>query len=254
MALCTATCSLNYLRCARLVVPDHGRFPGPGPRGWLSQRDPVVDVATGALPDPVPEGAGYEHDELEHRTELAEAQRRVERRNADSHLGFMPAGLRTRAADPNLPGLPVPFADLDGENASAAARQTGVVGFTREIEVGAMRVPVPVSGHPIDSVNLREPGLGLYHQAAELVDAAGVTKGRCASTRARGASGGPEGERVRDAADVRRPARGAARSAALHGGEGLSCARDPRAIPTKTLGYAIYDLVARSTSASTRWA
>jgi len=40
-----------------------------------------------------PEGGGYRHDELHLREELSEAQRRVEPRNADSHLAFISAGL-----------------------------------------------------------------------------------------------------------------------------------------------------------------
>ncbi|HCH37488.1 MAG TPA: hypothetical protein DEU67_05645, partial [Acidobacteria bacterium] len=38
-----------------------------------------------------PEGGGYQHDELHLREELSEAQRRVEPRNADSHLAFISA-------------------------------------------------------------------------------------------------------------------------------------------------------------------
>ena len=40
-----------------------------------------------------PEGAPYEHDQLDRRTELNAAQRRVEPRNGDSHLAFIAAGL-----------------------------------------------------------------------------------------------------------------------------------------------------------------
>jgi hypothetical protein len=36
-----------------------------------------------------PEGAGYEHDKIDRRTELTEAQKPEEPRNADSHLAFM---------------------------------------------------------------------------------------------------------------------------------------------------------------------
>src|SRR2546425_2301946 len=39
-----------------------------------------------------PEGAGYQHDQLERRLDLDAAQRAVEPRNADSHLVFMAGG------------------------------------------------------------------------------------------------------------------------------------------------------------------
>src|SRR6478672_3310635 len=42
-----------------------------------------------------PEGAGYEHDKMEGRTELKEEQRPAEPPNADSHLAIMAGALRT---------------------------------------------------------------------------------------------------------------------------------------------------------------
>ena len=50
-----------------------------------------------------PEGAGYEHDKLERRTELTETQHPVEPLNADSHLAFMAGGLRTCVSYLNRP-------------------------------------------------------------------------------------------------------------------------------------------------------
>ena len=37
---------------------------------------------------------------------------------------------------------------------------------------------MPVSAHPIDSINLKDPRLGVYAQLAEFVKSAGVAKGR----------------------------------------------------------------------------
>ena len=37
---------------------------------------------------------------------------------------------------------------------------------------------VPVSGHPVDAVNLKDPRLGLYDQIGQFIDKHGVTKGR----------------------------------------------------------------------------
>ena len=42
-----------------------------------------------------PEGAGYAHDKLEQREELAPEQRAVEPANADSHLAFIAGGLQS---------------------------------------------------------------------------------------------------------------------------------------------------------------
>ena len=48
------------------------------------------------------------------------------------------------------------------------------------------RLTVPVSGHAVDSVNLKAPNLGIYEQCAALVAAHGVTKGRIRLTLAPG--------------------------------------------------------------------
>src|SRR6266851_5439907 len=61
-----------------------------------------------------PEGAPYEHDRLDRRGELTSAQRAIEPRNADSHLAFIAAGLRTCVQYHNHAGDPVCFVDLDG--------------------------------------------------------------------------------------------------------------------------------------------
>ena len=61
-----------------------------------------------------PEGAGYEHDRLERRTDLDAEQRAIEPRNADSHLAYIASGLRTCVTHPNRAGETVYFVDLDG--------------------------------------------------------------------------------------------------------------------------------------------
>ena len=68
-----------------------------------------------------PEDAGYSHDELDLRTELSAAQRREEPRNADSHLAFISAGLRSCVSYRNDIAGPVCFIDLDGVNVTHAA-------------------------------------------------------------------------------------------------------------------------------------
>ena len=61
-----------------------------------------------------PQGAEYHHDRMELRTELTDAQKEVEPRNADSHLTFIGAGLRNCVTYETRPDAPVYFIDLDG--------------------------------------------------------------------------------------------------------------------------------------------
>ena len=129
-----------------------------------------------------PEGAGYEHDKLERRTELSDDQKPQEPRNADSHLAFMAGALRTCVAYQNRPGEPVSFIDLDGMHKGHPRRRlTSVLGYSVEEPVGNVRIAVPVSGHAVDSVNLKNPKFGIYQQCQALVATHGVTKGRTAS-------------------------------------------------------------------------
>src|SRR5918911_3871127 len=101
-----------------------------------------------------PEGAGYEHDQLHRRADLTSEERAVEPRNADSHLAFMASGLSTCVSYVNRPEQPVCFVDLDGMTDGRPRRRlTSIVGFTREREIARVRVAVPVSDHPVDSVN-----------------------------------------------------------------------------------------------------
>src|SRR3954462_6739839 len=126
-----------------------------------------------------PEGAGYEHDQLDRRPDLPPAERAIEPRNADSHLAFMAAGLSTCVSYVNRPQEPVCFVDLDGVTDGRPRRRlTSIVGFHREREVARVRLDVPVSDHQVDSVNLKDPKLGIYEQLVELVRMHGVTNGR----------------------------------------------------------------------------
>jgi hypothetical protein len=109
-----------------------------------------------------PEGAGYAHDSLEQRGDLDPAQRAVEPRNADSHLAFIAGGLRTSVMHPNRPGEEVCWIDLDGMNHGKPRRRlTRLIAFHRERVVRNTRIEVPVSGHPNDSINLKDPRLGI---------------------------------------------------------------------------------------------
>ena len=192
-----------------------------------------------------PEGAGYEHDKMERRTELSDAQKPVEPPNADSHLAFMAGALRTCVAYQNKPGEPVSFIDLDGVHAGRSRRRfTSVLGYSVEEPVAHLRLTVPVSGHAVDSVNLKNPQLGIYEQCAELVRAHGVTKGRLRITLAPGERHAGltvnEYETLLMRHDLSDVLRDPLRFMAEKAGHILG---NPRAIPAKTLDYAKYDLV-----------
>jgi len=126
-----------------------------------------------------PEGAGYQHDELHLREELSEEQRRTEPRNGDSHLAFIGAGLRNCVAYHERPKEPVYFIDFDGVNgACSRQRITSIVGFNDERVVALERFRIPVPAQPVESVNLKDPNLGLFDRIQTLIDRHGVTKGR----------------------------------------------------------------------------
>jgi thiamine phosphate synthase YjbQ (UPF0047 family) len=192
-----------------------------------------------------PEGAGYEHDRLERRQDLDAEQRAVEPRNADSHLAFIAGGLRTCVTHPNRAGEPVFFVDLDGVNEGRPRRRrTRVVGFRQERLVRAMQIRVPVSSHPIDSINLKDPRLGLYEQLADFVQSAGVPKGRLRlgldPTERHSALTVNEYETLLMKYDLAEVLHNPLRYVAEKYRHALA---NPRAVPAKTLGYAKYDFV-----------
>lgn len=192
-----------------------------------------------------PEGAGYRHDDLPQRHELSEDQRRVEPRNADAHLAFIAAGLRTCVRYNNRPGEPVYFVDLDGVNGDTARRRlTRILAFTTEEVVARERLAVPMSSHPLDSVSLKGVQLGLYAQLHDLIRRHGVAKGRIRLTLAAGEHHAGltinEYETLlmrHDLIDILRdPLRFVAE-------KGRHLFADPWAIPGKTIDYAKYDFV-----------
>jgi thiamine phosphate synthase YjbQ (UPF0047 family) len=193
-----------------------------------------------------PEGAGYHHDDLERRTELTAEQRPVEPTNADSHLAFIGSGLRACVSYVTRRPGPVSFIDLDGVNAGKPRRRiTTLVGYDSEIEVVKTTLHVPVSAtHPVDAVNLKDSRLGLYRQLDELIRKHGVEKGRIRL------SLGPREQFASltvneyetllmryDLAEVLRNPLWFAAQKAKHAWD------DPRAVPSKTIDYAKYDLV-----------
>lgn len=211
----------------------------------LARQRRGIDGYVGAFRTLFPEGAGYRHDELDERSELSPEQRRVEPRNADSHLAFMAAGLSSCVTYRNTPDIPVNFVDLDGvQDGRRRQRTTSVVGYHGEVEVARLRVEVPVSAHPIDSINLKDARLGLYEQFEDLIARHGVAKGRLRLELPKG--DGQAGLTVNEYETllmqhdlievVRDPMRFVAE-------KGRHILADPRTVASKTLGYAKYDMV-----------
>ena len=192
-----------------------------------------------------PAGAGYMHDSLDLRDDLAPAQRQVEPTNGDSHLAYMGAGLRACVSySARRPG-PVYLIDFDGINGSEPRRRvTSLVGYSHEVVVARTTLEVPVSAHPVEAVNLKDTKLGLYDQLSHFIDQHDVTKGRVrlalAPTEHFASLTVNEYETLlmrHDLAEVlRNPIRFAAEKA-RHAWD------DPRAVPMKALEYAKYDLV-----------
>ena len=192
-----------------------------------------------------PKGGGYRHDELHLREELSDAQRLVEPRNADSHLAFITAGLRSCVTYRHRSGEAVYFIDLDGVNDGRPRRRvTSILGFNNEEEVARERVRVPISGHPVDSVNLKDSRLGLYERCRELIAEHGVVKGRVRITLSPGEHQAGltvnEYETLLMQHDLAEVLRNPLRFMAEKSRHLLA---DPRAIPTKTIDYAKYDMV-----------
>lgn len=211
----------------------------------LENRRERIDPFIAAFRKLFPPGADYRHDRLELRGELSDDERRVEPRNADSHLAFIGSGLRNCVTYLNRPGEPVYFMDLDGVNGGLSrTRHTRVVAYQEARRVERVRCDVPVSRHPIDSVNLADPRVGVLEQANALVARHGVCKGRVdvaldAAERDAGVTVN-EYETLlmqHDLAEVlRNPLRFAAERA-------RHAWNDPLAVPAKAVGYAKYDLV-----------
>jgi hypothetical protein len=192
-----------------------------------------------------PQGAEYHHDRMELRSELSDEQKVVEPRNGDSHLTYIGSGMRNCVTYRARPDAPVYFIELDGmSEAIRRERTTKIVAYDDERTVARSSVAIPVSKHPVDSINLADPRLGLLDAINDLLSQTGLQYGRVdlivdPAERNVGLTVN-EYETLlmqNDLADVLRdPLRFAKLKArnALH---------DPRSIPGKTLNYAKYDVV-----------
>jgi len=126
-----------------------------------------------------PINANYRHDKMELRDELSVEQRQVEPKNADSHLTFIGSGLKNCVTYRNNPEQPVYFIELDGVSEQGhRTRQTNAMFYNDEEVVFQQKVSVPLSQHPIDSINLRDPKLGYLDKLNEILHTYEIENGR----------------------------------------------------------------------------
>jgi thiamine phosphate synthase YjbQ (UPF0047 family) len=245
------------------VASDHGSALSAFPRalyfsfhttaGYLEQSlaSRLAQAGAGVAPflevfqTLFPAGAGYRHDVMAERRELSEAQRLAEPPNADSHLAYIGSGLRSCVTYVNRPEAPVYFIDLDGVHDDVPRRRTTrIVGFHREEVAARLRIEVPVSNHPVDSINLKDKALGIYERIDELIARCGVEKGRVSLVLASGERQAGltvnEYETLLMQHDLAEVLRNPFRFMAEKASHALA---DPRAIPSRALEYAKYDLV-----------
>src|SRR5437763_1714965 len=110
--------------------------------------------------------------------------------------------------------------------------------------VGRTRIEVPVSDHPIDSINLKDPRVGIYPQLAEFVARTGAGKGQLRivldPAERHSALTVNEYETLLMKYDLAEVLRNPLRFVAQ---QYRNAMKNPRAVPPKTLGYAKYDFV-----------
>jgi hypothetical protein len=204
-----------------------------------------LDPFIGTFQTVFPPDANYRHDQLDLRAELTPEEKLLESRNADSHLAYIGAGLKNCATYVHRDGVPVLFIDLDGVvPAGSRSRKTTVLAYHREEPVTSWETALPVSPHPVDSVNLRDPRLGFFEELSSAVRREGVEVGRLdvtllPSERNVGLTVN-EYETLLMQHDLTEVLRDPLRFMAARARNML---RDPGSIPTKTLDYAKYDLV-----------
>jgi len=211
----------------------------------LDNRHDLVSQFFRAFHALFPKGAAYRHDQMHLRSELSEEQKVLEPRNGDSHLTFIGSGMKNCVTYRAHPSTPVYFIDLDGENEGCCReRKTTILGYDHERVVKQVTVSVPVSRHPIDSINLADPRLGLLEEINDLILRSGIENGRvdmCVQPAERSVGlTVNEYETMLIQNDLVEVLRNPLRFARIRGRHMLE---DPRAIPGKTLSYAKYDAV-----------
>jgi hypothetical protein len=119
-----------------------------------------------------------------------------------------------------------------------------VIGFHREVVAAQTRLTVPLSGHTIDSINLKDRALSFSQELADFVAKADVGKGRLHVALGPGERDAAltinEFETLLMKYDLAAVLRNPFRFMAEETRQALA---NPRAVPGKALGYARYDLV-----------
>ena len=129
--------------------------------------------------DLFPFNADYRHDQMDLRTELTDEQRKVEPKNADSHLTFIGSGLKNCVTYVNNPDTPVFFIDLDGVHEHGQRnRQTKVLFYNEEETVYEHKVSVPFFDNSVDSVKLDDPKLGYLDKLNTLLEKFDIEHGK----------------------------------------------------------------------------
>ncbi|MCD4748496.1 MAG: hypothetical protein K8R59_03905 [Thermoanaerobaculales bacterium] len=192
-----------------------------------------------------PPDAGYRHDDMRLREELTDEERRVEPPNADAHLTFIGAGLKSCVTYEHRADNPVFFLELDGvHEGRVRRRKTTLLAYDEEKVVAEKSLIVPVTNHAIDSVNLADPRLGLIENIEELMRLHGIGYGcadvSLAADEYQSALTVNEFETLLMRHDLHEVLKDPLRFMLKQGRRIL---QDPRAVPAKTKGYARYDIV-----------
>lgn len=207
-------------------------------------KDSVLDFVE-SYQELFPPNANYSHDQLHLRSELTEEEKSTEPRNADSHLTFIGSGLENCVTYVNRPDIPVFFVDLDGVNGrNIRERQTTVMGYNSEKLVDRVQLPVSMSAHPIESVNLADPEQGLFPALNGYLEKYDIRRGRIdiqlEAEEQNAALTVNEYETLLMKHDVPEVLRNPVRFMAE---KGRRMIQNPRAIPSRAVDYAKYDLV-----------
>ena len=210
----------------------------------LYRVDPFVDSFRSVFPS----GSGYQHDCVDRRTDLSDEQRPMEPRNADSHLTFISSGLTNCATVEHPEGTaerPVYLIELDGVGPSGPReRKTTIVGFNTEREVETFECVLPTTGHEVDSLNLRDPQIGLIEEVADRARRMGLAHGRVDISLVGGDRRAGLTVNEYETFLMRHDLPEVLRNP-LHFmmQRARSAWRDPRAVPHKTLDYIAYDVI-----------
>jgi len=203
--------------------------------------DPFISAFRGLFP----EDADYHHDQMQFRSELTEEQKINEPKNADSHLIYISSGLKNCVTYTNQPDQPVYFIELDGVyKGQVRSRKTNVLAFNNEKTAAKMKIEVPVSNHPIDSINLNKQHTEHFEQINDVLREKGIQKGRVNIALSHNETHAGltvnEYETLLMRHDLAEVLNNPLKFVAQQGKHMLL---DIKAIPSKTRNYAKYDLV-----------